>query len=295
MSFVPQYRLTPRIQRQLSGIDQVGWVLRAVRLDSNWIEELRAGVQVKDALASVQIEGASITLETAFKLAKNVDTAGDELNDHELEFLNYLKAFEAVDGLRGKKEEVLTRRDLLNLHGLIVKNARGAHKSAGSIRKESVKIGNNAGENAKIFHEPPEPWEIESLLNALFEWFETAKEKGTSKNPSNTWTHPAIVAGITQHRLVWIHPFLDGNGRTARMFTTLILFQRGYDFKYLFNLSEYYNADRTKYYRALRTADETGDYTDWLEYFLGGFARQMYRIEELAISKAEGVDKRGRR
>ena len=62
----------------------------------------------------------------------------------------------------------------------------------------------------------------------------------------------------------------------------MILYQRGYDFKYLFNLSEYYNKDRDRYYEALRTADRTGDYTQWLEYFLGGLANQMMRVEERA-------------
>ena len=62
----------------------------------------------------------------------------------------------------------------------------------------------------------------------------------------------------------------------------MILYQRGYDFKYLFNLSEYYNKDRDRYYEALRTADRTGDYTEWLEYFLGGLANQMMRVEERA-------------
>ena len=93
------------------------------------------------------------------------------------------------------------------------------------------------------------------------------------------------------YRLVWIHPFVDGNGRTARMFTTLILYQRKYDFKYLFSLSEYYNKDRDRYYDALRTTDRTGDYTDWLEYFLGGLSHQMVTVESKAREAAVGVEK----
>jgi Fic family protein len=91
-----------------------------------------------------------------------------------------------------------------------------------------------------------------------------------------------ILAGIAQHRLVWIHPFVDGNGRTARMLTTLLLSQRGYDFKYLFQLSTYYNQVRDDYYGALRNADATGDCTEWLTYFLGGFSHQMMSIEQMA-------------
>ena len=63
------------------------------------------------------------------------------------------------------------------------------------------------------------------------------------------------------------------------MFTTMLLYQRNYDFKYQFDLSSYYNEDRYLYYEALRTADGTGDYTQWLLYFLGGFSREMLRIK----------------
>lgn len=58
--------------------------------------------------------------------------------------------------------------------------------------------------------------------------------------------------------------------------------QPSHDFKYLFNLSEYYNLNRDRYYEALRSADRTQDYTEWLEYFMGGLANQMVRIEERA-------------
>ena len=63
------------------------------------------------------------------------------------------------------------------------------------------------------------------------------------------------------------------------MLTTLSLRQRRYDFKYVFELSDYYDRDRDAYYAALRTADSSGDYTQWLVYFLGGFANQMWNIE----------------
>ena len=69
---------------------------------------------------------------------------------------------------------------------------------------------------------------------------------------------------------------------------TRLLYQRGYDFKYLFNPSDYYNRQRDKYYEALRTSDRTGDYTAWLEY-CGGLALQMYRVREKAKKVAAGI------
>ena len=80
---------------------------------------------------------------------------------------------------------------------------------------------------------------------------------------------------------------MDGNGRTARMFTTLLLYSRGYDFKYLFDLSSFYNENRDGYYSALRTADLDGDYTRWLEYFMGGLAHQMFGVRKRAWAAEE--------
>ncbi len=179
--------------------------------------------------------------------------------------------------------------DLRNLHQNIVSGVRGSRRMPGEFRREDVKVGDIVDGHETVHHRPP-PWStVENEVQDLLDWVEQCKEKGKPGESDAHWIHPAIVAGITQHRLVWIHPFVDGNGRTARMFTTLILYQRKYDFKYLFNLSEYYNKDRDRYYDALRTADRTGDYTEWLEYFLGGFSHQMVTIETRAREAAVGL------
>jgi Fic family protein len=233
---------------------------------------------VRDALASVQIEGSSLTLKEAFELAGELPER--ELRPAEHEFVNYLNAFEALDAFRGDRTARVTKGDLLNLHRMIVGGVRGGARYAGQPRREAVQVGDVGADGTVIHHSPP-PWgEVEPEVEALLDWVEASKQRGDG--PGDPWVHPVILAGITQHRLVWIHPFVDGNGRTARMLTTLLLYQRGYDFKFLFELSGYYNRDRDKYYAALRTADRTGDYTEWLTYFLGGFAWQMVRIKERA-------------
>jgi Fic family protein len=170
------------------------------------------------------------------------------------------------------------RGDLLNLHRILLSGVRGGSRGAGELRCEDVRVGDvNAGET--VIHHHPLPWgQVANEVDELLAWIEASKSRGDGE--SDPWVHPVIQAGLTHHQLVWIHPFRDGNGRTARMFTTLLLYQRGYDFKYLFELSDYYNQDRDAYYKALRSADRSQDYTDWLTYFLGGFANQMVRIEE---------------
>lgn len=276
MPFEPNYNLTPRILRQLKAIERTCGFLSAVRLQPEWIREVRSETEVREALASIQIEGNSLTLEQAFELAEELPAR--ELRDSEREFCNYLQAFQAIEPLQGMRDERLAKGDLLNLHRTLVSGVRGGHRGAGEFRREEVRVGDIVAGETIVHHQPPAWPVIEKEVEALFEWLESGKEKG--EGADDPWVHPVIQAGILQHRLAYIHPFLDGNGRTARMMTTLLLYQRGYDFKFLFELSEYYNRARDEYYAKLRSADRTGEYTEWLEYFLGGFSHQMFGIEE---------------
>lgn len=290
--FSPLYEVTPRMVRQIVAIERGNGFLDAVRLQPDWIADLRQQTQVKDAMASVEIEGHSVTYERAFELARNPDAATDDnLRQSEREFLNYLRTFDAVDAFQNDRKAVLTQADLRNLHGSIVSGVRGSRRMPGAFRRDDVKVGDIVEGQEVIHHQPPTSVSISAEVQDLLDWVEQSKGKGRAGEPDTDWIHPAIVAGITHQRLVWIHPFVDGNGRTSRMFTTLILYQRKYDFKYLFNLSEYYNKGRDRYYDALRTADRTEDYTKWLEYFLGGLSHQMVITESKAREAAVGVEK----
>ena len=81
-----------------------------------------------------------------------------------------------------------------------------------------------------------------------------------------------------------IHPFLDGNGRTARALANLILYHGGCDIKRLFSLEEYYDANPAGYYEALQSVRITGELTTWLEYFTAGIAEEMQKIKILVLS-----------
>jgi Fic family protein len=80
---------------------------------------------------------------------------------------------------------------------------------------------------------------------------------------------------------VHIHPFLDGNGRTSRLLSTLYLYKAGYDFKRLFTISEYYDRDRSTFYKSIQSVRENNmDMTGWLDYFITGLERQMIEVRE---------------
>jgi Fic family protein len=79
-------------------------------------------------------------------------------------------------------------------------------------------------------------------MGELVDWLESTRD-----------IHPVLVSGITQFQFVYIHPFLDGNGRTSRLLSTLYLYRSGYDFKLIFTLSEYCDRDRSTFYQALQS------------------------------------------
>jgi len=283
MAFEPRYRLIPRILRQLKAIERTAGMIEAVRMKPEWISEVRAQATVREALASVQIEGSTLTLEQAFALADEIPER--DLRDSEREFCNYLHAFDAIEGYRGERDVVLQQGDLLNLHRILMNGVRGGKRFAGQFRREDVEVGDLAGGSKTVHHKPPNWSEVEEEVDQLLDWIEATKTRGNGED--DPWVHAAIQAGIAHHRLVWIHPFVDGNGRTARMFTSMLLYQREYDFKYLFELSDYYNEHRDEYYAALRSADRSGDYTEWLTFFLGGFSYQMVRTQELVRNEVD--------
>lgn len=112
--------------------------------------------------------------------------------------------------------------------------------------------------------------------NNLLDWMNNPVPPGYSH---------LLYAGIIHYQFVAIHPFSDGNGRTARALATLYLLQHGYDITRSFALETYYNRDRSTYYAALHAADSTStpsgdrDLTPWLEYFLAGLLLEAKRAE----------------
>ncbi len=98
--------------------------------------------------------------------------------------------------------------------------------------------------------------------------------------------HPVLKSGAVHYELVRIHPFLDGNGRVARAFATLILYKEGYDIRKFFSLEEYFDKDALRYYEALQSVEKReGDLTSWLEYFTLGLSIELSKIRE----KIEGI------
>jgi len=134
-------------------------------------------------------------------------------------------------------------------------------------------------QTGEITFRPPPPIEIPFLMREYIYWL--------NKDDKDT-IHPVLKAGIVHHELVRIHPFIDGNGRVARVLATLILFLGGYDIRRFFSLEEYYDRDAISYYQNLQRAS-AGDLTAWLEFFTFGAAVEFDKIKEKILKLSRDV------
>jgi Fic family protein len=127
----------------------------------------------------------------------------------------------------------------------------------------------------EVFFRPPSNEDVPKLMKALITWLNSSEAQALD---------PVIEAGISHYEFVRIHPFIDGNGRTARVLATLILYLRGFDAKQFFCLDDYYDSDRPSYYRALQSVNQKNlDLTAWLEYFAEGVKVSIAAVKESTI------------
>ncbi len=261
----PQFTITNLLTEALTRIERARGFLEAAQLSADWLAGMQQRALLLEAHYSTHIEGTHLTLEQSEKLLSGEALSGVDPEDAR-ELLNYRDAFDLVSGYLGSGEPV-TEGLIREMHQRLVRGVRGNSASPGQYRLIQNYVANSV--TKQIIYTPPSPLEVPAQMTELTAWLGT-----------ETGIHPVLTAGIAQFQLVHIHPFLDGNGRTARLLSTLCLYRSGYDFKRLFTISEYYDRDRAAYYRALQTVREQGlNLTGWLEYFTQGLATQLTGVQ----------------
>jgi len=266
MGFSPRFTITNAVASALTRIERVRGFLEAARLSEDWIAAMQARALILEAHHTTHIEGTRLTLEQSERLLAGLQVPEVD-PDEARELLNYREAFDLVAGYLGSGEPI-TEGLIREIHRRLVQGVRGDSAAPGKYRKvQNYVVNSRTGE---VIYTPPPAYEVPFLMVDLVSWLGSGQE-----------IHAVLMAGIAQFQLVHIHPFLDGNGRTARLLSTLCLYRMEYDFKRLFTISEYYDRDRTAYYRAIQGVRERGmDLTGWLEYFVEGLATQMREVQD---------------
>ena len=272
--FKPKFTITNKINNSLLEIERARGFLEATKLKEEWIKDMQSKALILEAHHSTHIEGTQISLSQAHRILTGKIVRGIRKDDRQ-ELLNYKEAMDLVSEYLGQKSEI-TEGFIKQIHEILVKDVRGGTLEPGRYRKVQNYVVNSF--TKEIIYTPPPPSQVPQLMREFIEWLK--KESAIS---------PVLTAGISQYQFVDIHPFLDGNGRTARVLCTLILYQNGYDFKRLFSLSEYYDKNRRGYYDAIQSVRANNmDMTGWLEYFTEGLTNQLTEMKmrgEQAIKK----------
>lgn len=282
MGFKPIFSITNAIAEGLTRIERARGFLEAATLSEAWVREMGQRALVLEAHHTTHIEGTRLTLAQAEQLLAGKPVPEADPDDVR-ELLNYRRAFDFVsqylkDG--GSVTEGLIRE----IHKRLVEGVRGGAAAPGEYRKvQNYVVNSQTGETV---YTPPPAHYVPALMAELVNWLNHVEA-----------IHPVLVSGIAQFQLVHIHPFLDGNGRTSRLLSTLCLYRAGYDFKRLFTISEHYDRDRPAFYRALQSVRERNmDLTGWLVYFVEGLATQLAEVRrrgEQAIRRDVLVKERG--
>jgi Fic family protein len=204
-------------------------------LDPAQAEKLRIAFDTEYTYHSNKIEGNTLTLgETDLVVNKGLTVAGKSLREH-TEAINHTEAIGFIREIAAAGHD-LTPAVLRQIHALIMHGIDRDH--AGRYRGVSVVITGSR-------HQPPQPFLVEKLMEDMFTFYETNKQS----------LHPVRLAAEMHERLVTIHPFIDGNGRTSRLVMNLLLLRAGYPITIISGEAE----QRAAYYQALEVRQISPD------------------------------------
>lgn len=266
--FKPRFTITNKLLRTINEIKVRQFALENLNLTEIVLVKFNKRARVLSAYSSTAIEGNNLGLTAVKQLLK---TSASELKTTEQEVWNYNQVLEK---LQKSKHFTLNTKSILEIHKQLMIKLLPRSKS-GQLRKEPVFVNDPSCKRATIFW-PPDHQDLDDLLTDLIRFI----------NKNTAQIDPILLAGIFHKQFILIHPFIDGNGRSARILTKQILDKGGLDTFHLFSFENYYNdhlndyfhhvGERGNYYDLV---DEI-DFTAWLEFFTDGILHEMKRVQE---------------
>lgn len=275
-SWQPRWSYNDRIVQALTEIAAASAAVEQHAWSPVVEEEIRFRARLRSTHYSTRIEGNRLTLAEAEQVVRgrNVQFAGRERDVKEVD--HYWSALIQVEEW-ARAGLPLTEDMIRKLHAIVEKGPRrrpSEYRSAQNVIRDSA--------SGRIVNLPPEAKDVPGLMGELVEWVRHA-EKADVPAP--------VIAGLAHYQFVTIHPFMDGNGRTARLLATLVLHRGGFGLRGFYSLEEYHARDTETYYDQLNTHEhhnyhegrEHVDLTPWVEYFTGAVARVFSMTGEEAI------------
>lgn len=279
--FEPKYTISNRLLANIKRITEIITDLNSRSFSNVVLAELEKRAREISAFSSTSIEGNPLPLTDVKRILKNKP---EYVRDSEKEVLNYNKALVDLNDSIKDKTQVFNLSLILKIQKTVTRDLIEGHRS-GNLRQEPVFINNPRTHRAVYL--PPEHLEVPALMNKLFDYI--------AKNENKV--DALILAGIFHKQFVIIHPFIDGNGRTARLATKVLLAKMGLNTFNLFSFENYYNKNVSKYFKEVGLLGnyydikDQIDFTSWLEYFTDGIIDELLRVEKGLIQETISPEK----
>ncbi len=270
MKFEPNYHINPQLTEYLLEIEGHKEVINVLPVTPQMVASLRETARLLTTHYSTQIEGNQLSPDEVKQIAEGKKGGFPGRERDEREVRNYFRALEYIESELEKGTPISTHL-IQTIHSLVFIGT----KKKTPYREDQNVIRNSSG---GIVYMPPEAHDVPPLMNGLIEWIDT--EIKSKKLPA------PVIAGLAHYQFATIHPYYDGNGRTARLLTTYILHQTGYGMKGMYALEEYYAKNLQGYYNALTIGPShnyyggraEADVTAFLNYFLEGMSISFSRV-----------------
>ncbi|MCJ7740690.1 Fic family protein [Candidatus Microgenomates bacterium] len=267
--FNPKYKITDKLLANIKKIGILTAELNSVKYPRTVLMKLEREARIVSSFASTSIEGNPLPLTDVKIILKN---RPENIRNSEQEVLNYNEALVWLGNYTSKIKQAFETDLVFKIHSKVMDKLVSL-ESLGKFRSDPVFV--NDPKIGKTVYWPPDAKNVGNLMIDLFEFVKTSES-----------TDPLILAGIFHKQFVIIHPFMDGNGRTVRLMTKVILARMGLDTFSLFSFENYYNKNVTKYFQMVgeygNYYDLSGkiDYTVWLEYFTEGIIDELVRVKK---------------
>lgn len=277
----PKYSITPQIASSLMRIEAAKVQLFYLPLTTTVLSSLRETARLYTTHYSTMIEGNRLGPDQIEHVIKHEGHfPGRERDEREVK--GYYAALHMVDQTVAAGRGI-TEKTMQSLHALVMAGGRI------KVKPTKYRDGQNAIRDSRtknLVYMPPEAKDVPSLIRQMVKWIVSSKNIPCP-----------IVAAIAHYQFATIHPYYDGNGRTARLLTTLILHLGSYDLKGLYSLEEYYARNLTAYYQAISICPSHNYYlgraeaeiTQWVEYFVAGMADSFENV----MSRMAEAEKNG--
>ncbi len=266
--FEPKYIITNDLLVNIKRIATLTVELNHRSFSEVVLVELAKRALTLSAHTSTRIEGNPLPLTEVKKLLRSIP---ENLRDSEQEVINYNQALKELNQMLSKEIPPLTLNRILQIHKTVMKGLFEPYY-CGRLRNEPVVVNNPL--TGETIYLPPDHADVRPLMKDLVSFTNRNKNK----------LDPLIIAGIFHKQFIIIHPFTDGNGRSARLATKVLLAAMGINTFPLFSFENYYNKNISRYFKEVGVignyydANDTIDFTDWLVYFTGGIIDELLRI-----------------